>query len=288
MAPPRQRLGVLVTAAVTMDVTEAATIALQLAVAGERPSDETLVVTVDGVPVEVEELATPVGGRQHVLLAHPGRLEIRYAATAPAVPVSGQGVSTTERIEATRPSRYCPSDRVLGLAAQFREKSGGQSGGQSDGQSGGQSGAAATMRAICDHVATRTAYAPGSSGVSTDGVETLLAGQGVCRDYAHAVAMLGRAAGVPTRVAAVYAPGLSPMDMHAVVEAAVDGVWRVYDATGLAPRRSLARIATGRDAADTAFLSVLDGRADLVSLEVSAVYDGDLPTDDREELVSLP
>jgi len=33
---------------------------------------------------------------------------------------------------------------------------------------------------------------------------------------------------------------------------------------------------------------VLDGRADLVALEVSAVYDGDLPRDDRKELVSLP
>jgi len=273
MAPHRRRLAVRATAAISMQVTETATIALQVAVAGERPSDESLEVTVGGAAVDVEELPTPVGGRQHVLEAGPGRLEIWYAATAPAVPVPETSVTTTERIEALRPSRYCPSDRVVGLAA---------------GEFGGQSDAGATMRAICDHVSRRTAYTPGASVVTTDGVETLLAGQGVCRDYAHVVAMLGRAAGVPTRIAAVYAPGLAPMDMHAVVEAAVDGVWRVYDATGLAPRQSLARIVTGRDAADTAFLTVLDGRADLVALEVSAVYDGDLPRDDRKELVSLP
>ena len=47
------------------------------------------------------------------------------------------------------------------------------------------------------------------------------------------------------------------------------------------------RIATGRDAADTAFLTVIGGTADLVALDVGAVVDGDLPSDDPRELVSL-
>ena len=59
---------------------------------------------------------------------------------------------------------------------------------------------------------------------------------------------------MPARLAAVYAPGCEPMDFHAVAEAFVDGEWRVVDATCLAPRQSMVRIATGRDAADTAFL----------------------------------
>ncbi len=54
------------------------------------------------------------------------------------------------------------------------------------------------------------------------------------------------------------------MDFHAVVEAAIDGRWRVVDATTLAPATALVRIATGRDASDTAFLTVQSGRADLV------------------------
>jgi hypothetical protein len=51
------------------------------------------------------------------------------------------------------------------------------------------------------------------------------------------------------------------MDAHAVVQVAVDGVWRVLDATRLAPRASMVRIGTGRDAADTAILTALGGRA---------------------------
>ena len=42
------------------------------------------------------------------------------------------------------------------------------------------------------------------------------------------------------------------MDFHAVVEVAVDGVWQLYDATGLAPRQTMVRIGTGLDAAGTA------------------------------------
>jgi transglutaminase-like putative cysteine protease len=77
------------------------------------------------------------------------------------------------------------------------------------------------------------------------------------------------------------------MDFHAVAEALVDGAWRVVDATLLAPRSSLVRIATGRDAADPAFLSNYGGPVQLVSMEVTAVTDGLLPGDDVISLVSL-
>lgn len=273
MAEHHERHPVRASASITMEVTRSATVVLQLALAGSATSDETLVVTVDGVTLETAVLGAPVGGRQHFVQAPSGTMEVRYDGLGRPAGADVHPVSTAERVEALRPSRYCPSDRVLGLAA---------------GEFGDSPDAASTMRAVCDYVSGRTAYTSGSSGVTTDGVETLLAGQGVCRDYAHVVAMLGRAAGIPTRIASVYAPGLTPMDMHAVVEADIDGVWRVFDATRLAPRQSLARIATGRDAADTAFLTVLDGRADLVSLEVSAVYEGSLPNDDHTGPVSLP
>jgi transglutaminase-like putative cysteine protease len=91
---------------------------------------------------------------------------------------------------------------------------------------------------------------------------------------------------VPARLVAVYTSGLSPMDFHAVVEAWVDGEWRLLDATGLAPRASLLRIATGRDAADTAFLSVHHGLADLRTISVVAVVD-ELPVDNPDETVHL-
>ncbi len=76
------------------------------------------------------------------------------------------------------------------------------------------------------------------------------------------------------------------MDFHAVAEAYVGGAWRVVDATTLAPRSTLVRIATGRDAADAAFLTIASGRADLVDMEVSAVADT-LPNDDITLLAEI-
>jgi hypothetical protein len=92
---------------------------------------------------------------------------------------------------------------------------------------------------------------------------------------------------VPARLTAVYAPGLHPMDFHAVAEAAIGGIWYAVDATLLAPRSSLLRICTGRDAADTAFLSTYGGEARLLWTSVSASVDGELPDDDVFSLVTL-
>ena len=69
---------------------------------------------------------------------------------------------------------------------------------------------------------------------------------------------------------------------------AIGGEWRVWDATRLAPRSSLIRVSTGRDAADTAFATVLSGHADLDRMEIMAVVlDGDLPADDHRFPVHL-
>jgi len=70
------------------------------------------------------------------------------------------------------------------------------------------------------------------------------------------------------------------MDFHAVVEAYVDARWHVVDATCLAPRSAMVRIATGRDAADTAFLTTTGGIINLTDMDVTAYTNGDLPADD--------
>jgi hypothetical protein len=77
------------------------------------------------------------------------------------------------------------------------------------------------------------------------------------------------------------------MDFHAVVEARRGFGWEVLDPTRLAPRSSLTRIATGRDAADTAFATTLRGEVELMSSEVFTVVDDDLPPDDHVAPVSL-
>ena len=60
----------------------------------------------------------------------------------------------------------------------------------------------------------------------------------------------------------------------------------MVDATTLAPRSTLVRIATGRDAADSAFLTTVSGRVDLVGMQVTAVVDS-LPNDDLDQLVRM-
>jgi hypothetical protein len=61
----------------------------------------------------------------------------------------------------------------------------------------------------------------------------------------------------------------------------------VVDATLLAPRRSLVRIATGRDAADTSFLSSYGGPVSLDRMTVTATVAGDLPADDVRHLTHM-
>ncbi len=243
---------------------------LELQIAVSRPVEEQLVVTLDGEPVTLAEHASDHGGRLHLADVGPGRLEVDYRASAgsPVAPTTGP----LDASRYLRPSRYAESDRLLATGlAEF----------------GGMTDPAELLPEIGRWVGTRLVYVPGSSSGTDGAVDTLLARRGVCRDYAHLAVALLRSRDVPARLASVYAPGLVPMDFHAVVEALVDGVWRVVDATLLAPRQTLVRVATGRDAADTAFLSNWGGLVELEAMEVHATVDGDLPVDDLDELVSL-
>ena len=250
----------------SLDVTEPAEIVLRIAAA--HPVTENLSVTADGRAVRVVEL----DGRQHVVRVPAGSVIVGYSAQVRGEHGGrrhgGDPVTEVERIEALRPSRYCPSDRMLGFATR-------------------QFGPAPDPAAIAGWVFERLSYEVGSSIVTTDAIDTLLTGAGVCRDYAHLTGTLCRAVNIPARVAAVYAPGLSPMDFHLVVETAVDGRWLAWDATRLAPRHSLIRIATGRDAADTALATTLSGFLTVSDLQITAVAAGDLVVDDHTSPVTL-
>src|SRR6185437_10245346 len=171
------------------------------------------------------------------------------------------------------PSRYAEADKFFGFAATEFEKYVGDS--------------ATLLEKVSSWVGTRLDYVQGSSDPIDGAVDTLLSGKGVCRDYAHLVVALLRAVNVPARLVSVYAPGCSPMDFHAVAEAFTDGQWRLVDATLLAPRQTLVRIATGRDAADTAFLDNHKGAINLNDMTVTATTGGELPKDDVNDLVSI-
>jgi transglutaminase-like putative cysteine protease len=260
-----------VSSRITLDVTAPADLIFAVAASDHYQTErENFTATLDGVHLDWLVVPDANGTRLHRMQSGTGRLEVRYEASiiGEAAPAP---TTETDLIVYTRPSRYAESDSLGPTAnAEFA----------------GITDATELLASVSSWVGTRLYYVSGSS-LPTDGaVRTLLARQGVCRDYVHLCVALLRGLNIPARLVAVYAPGLYPMDFHAVAEAHIDGAWRVVDATTLAPRSSLVRIATGRDAADAAFLTVASGRADLVDMEVSAVADV-LPDDDITQLAEL-
>lgn len=259
-----------VSAWLTLDVEGEADLLICLAVAsGTYIVDEQLVITHDGHVLPAEESPMRHGARVHRCRAGTGRVELQYHATATGRDAT-PSVTPADLVEYLRPSRYAESDKLMAFAKDLF---------------GGLQGADC-LRAVEAWVHSRIAYVSGSSDHTDGAVDTVLTRCGVCRDYAHLVIGLLRALAIPARLVACYAPGLSPMDFHAVVEAYVDGQWQLLDATRLAPRVTLLRISTGRDAADTAFLSSYGGTVTLTGMEVTATSDGDLPRDDGT-LVSM-
>ncbi len=287
--PPSEATRV-VSCEIVLNVPEPVEITAQIVAsrsAGHLVTTHLDVLTDGEPPSSLEEIHGPEGTTMHVFHSKPGRLAVSYGATIraqTASPQEGQpGDSATdnksrrsseyERQIYLRPSRYCPSDHLVGFAvAEF----------------GFGSDIEQRIASIAQWIRHRIGYVPGSGTVHDSAEDTLLTGVGTCRDFAHLGIALCRATGVPARFAAVYAPGLTPMDFHAVFEAFAEGRWCVYDPTGLAPRASLVRIATGRDAADAAFVAVTGGIAELQSIEVTAIAHPFLPELDPLQMISLP
>ena len=190
-----------------------------------------------------------------------GELCLRYHAVVEidrqlpdlaALPASQPHELPGETIEYLMPSRYCPSD-LFGnfVAAEF----GGLSGG-------------ALVAAIRDWIEANFSYVPGSSTSETTALDSYVRREGICRDYAHVLIALVRAAGMPARIASVYALGVTPPDFHAVAEVYVGGAWHLIDPTGMARPDAMAKIGVGRDAADVSFLMAY-GHAELQAMSVA-------------------
>lgn len=149
-------------------------------------------------------------------------------------------------------SRYCHSLRFTDFVnTRFSNLSGGHK-----------------IGAMRDWIFETFTYTPGVSDASTTASDTFEARRGVCRDYAHVLIALSRAAGIPARIASVYATGIEPQDFHAVAEVFVGGVWHLVDATGMAKEAEMVKIGIGRDAADVSFLTAY-GPVQLVSQSVN-------------------
>lgn len=144
------------------------------------------------------------------------------------------------------PSRYCESDEF----ENFVERSfGGIAGG-------------AKVLGMRDWIANNMDYVSGASTAETTAAHSFVKGQGVCRDFAHLLASFARAATIPARLVAAYAPDVEPPDFHALVEVWLQGSWHLVDATGMASPQDVVRIGVGRDATDIAFMTVF-GQAEM-------------------------
>ena len=137
-------------------------------------------------------------------------------------------------------SRYCPSDKM-------QEKAWDIVGNAPPGY--------AQVKEICSWIQHNLLYQYGVSTATTDALDTLGHGAGVCRDFAHVGIALCRSLRIPARIVVGYLYQLDPMDLHAWFEAFVGGRWYTFDATQQAPRGGRIVIAYGRDAADVAFIS---------------------------------
>ncbi|WP_413316508.1 transglutaminase family protein [Agrococcus sp. 1P02AA] len=217
-------------------------------------SQDRISVAVDGAPVEWRIAAGAHDTRQLLFTAPAGQLEVDVASSLQSLrrPI-GDG----------DPARYLEDSRYVEASA-LR--------GFVDERFGRASGFEA-VDAMRNWIARGFTYSPAMSAIDDTAVSSMEKAGGMCRDYAHVMIALARAAGIPARYAGVYAPGLTPPDFHAVAEVHLDDDWWVVDATGLAPRGSLIRIATGADALETAWATTTGNPVRLTSLAVEATDD---------------
>lgn len=157
------------------------------------------------------------------------------------------------------PSRYCQSDKLYRLA---------------NNMFGHIENAFEKVLALTEWIYNNVEYLSGSTNSQTSAYDTVTEQAGVCRDFAHLGIALCRALTIPARYFTGYSYKLSPPDFHACFEAYLGGRWIIFDPTKLAPLNGLVKIATGRDAADTAIASIFgDVRFDAISVNCELVED---------------
>jgi transglutaminase-like putative cysteine protease len=139
------------------------------------------------------------------------------------------------------PSRYCQSDKLYRLAKN---------------KFGNIENPYLQVSALTDWIYNNVEYLSGSTNWQTSAYDTVTEQAGVCRDFAHLGIALCRALTIPARYFTGYAYQLRPPDFHGCFEAFIGNEWVIFDATRLAPLNGFVKIATGRDAADTAIANI--------------------------------
>lgn len=202
--------------------------------------------------LKTEELITVTGENRLVRfeIKAPGTYKVTYRATVDncykVVDYEGQSEVPVSQLDPAimpylYPSRYCQSDKLYRLA---------------DNMFGKIVNPFTKVIALTDWIYRNVQYLSGSTNAQTSAFDTVTEQAGVCRDFAHLGIALCRALTIPARYFTGYAYQLVPADFHACFEAYLGGEWILFDATKLAPLNGMVKIATGRDAADTAIANI--------------------------------
>lgn len=199
--------------------------------------------------VRITEYSDPYGNLCQRFIAPAGTLNISVEvvvetedeiAVMPDAPFTPPAQLPDDVLQFLLPSRYCPSDKM---------------GEQASGLVAGLMPGYAQVEKIRHWIHQTITYRYGVSDSTTDALDTLTHGAGVCRDYAHVGISMCRALQIPARMVVGYLYRLDPMDLHAWFEAFVGGRWFTFDATQPAPCGGRIVVAYGRDAADVAFIT---------------------------------
>ena len=214
--------------------------------------------------IKVEELFS-VNGENRLIrleLPEPSSFSLSYQATVDNTYVAKGPAELFETPVAKMepeilpflyPSRYCQSDKLIRLANNLF---------------GGISQPYDKVRAIVDWIYANVEYRSGFTNSETSAYDTVTEQAGVCRDFSHLGIAICRALTIPARYFTAYAYLLQPQDFHACFEAYLGGEWVLFDATKLVPINGLIKIATGRDAADSAIANIF-GDIVFESMQVS-------------------
>jgi transglutaminase-like putative cysteine protease len=195
-------------------------------------------------PASANRLIRMRAGRGPLTVRYLARIELNpELLPRTSVGRGGGNVATAAAMPFLLPSRYCESDKLLSFAYD---------------KFSSIHHPYTRARAIRDWVQENLTFTPGVTDWHTSAIETFAERRGVCRDFSHLMIALCRATNLPARFVTGFDYGCAfgETDFHAYVEVLVDGRWFLFDPTGLCPRPGLVRIATGRDAADTAFATI--------------------------------
>jgi transglutaminase-like putative cysteine protease len=186
--------------------------------------------------------------------------EIKDFSTIEEIPIAKMDSSVFPYLY---PSRYCQSDKLYRLANNLF---------------GHIENPLEKVITLTEWINKNVQYLSGSTNSQTSAFDTVTEQAGVCRDFAHLGIALCRALTIPARYFTGYAYQLQPADFHACFEAYIGNDWVLFDATHLVPLNGLIKIASGRDAADTAIANIF-GDVQFTSMQVSCevAEDGFIP-----------